>query len=651
MCGIAGFLGGRRLENAEATIRSMTAALSHRGPDQQSVVINEVDNQILCLGHARLAVVDLSPAGAQPMHSACKRFTLVFNGEIFNHLELRQELQRQGSLVAWRGNSDTETLLACISRWGLEGALKATVGMFALGLWDKKERSLYLARDRIGEKPLYYGWQGRGSNSTFMFASEIKSLRQHTSFDGCISRRAVFDLMMQSYIHGEQSIYDGIKKLKPGTILCIRAGKSDHVITDYFSIHQVIDSARHRPIEATFTEAVDELDKLIRRSVALQVEADVPVGAFLSGGIDSSLIAAVMQDLSPRAIKTFTMGFEDEQLDEAPHARKVADYLGTDHTEMYITEHDLLSVIPTLSNVYCEPFADPSQIPTLLLSKLTSRAVTVSLSGDAGDELFFGYSTYKKSTDLWAILNKIPLALRGVAKKSMSSVPTKAWYEVARICSRFDTERAITLSKKMEKSVDLLASESLEALFIDLTSHWNPDVMSVPDGLEEWSAQRRMPEAWPRNDASNMAYSDLMAYLPDDILVKVDRAAMAFSLETRVPLLDHRIVCFALGLPMSYKVGSLGSKHILRSVLSRYVPVSLTDRPKKGFGVPLASWLRGPLKEWAASLLDESHLDVSGMLNSKVISRKWQQHLSGKADWSGQLWVVLCFQAWLLSEK
>ena len=662
MCGLTGFfqLGGFSAADAKAMATAMAQRIVHRGPDDGGVWADA--DAGLVLAHRRLSILDLSPAGHQPMLSTSERYVIVFNGEIYNHLELRRELEASnlhphprkereisfegGGNVAWRGHSDTETLLAGFEAWGVEATLKKTVGMFALALWDRAERTLTLARDRTGEKPLYYGWQG----DTFLFGSELKALKAHPAFRGEIDRDALSLLLRHNYIPAPYSIYKGIRKLPPGTYLHLLMGKREGEPVHYWALREVAERGPAQPFAGSETEAVLALEALLLESIGLQMIADVPLGAFLSGGVDSSTVVALMQAQSSRPVKTFTIGFHEVGYDEAKHARAVARHLGTEHTELYVTPEQAQAVIPQLPALYDEPFADSSHIPTFLVSQLAKRHVTVSLSGDAGDELFGGYNRYFWATSIWRKLGRIPVPLRKMAASSLSIFSTQAWNRLyAPVSGLLPLRlRVAQPGDKVHKLAEILAASSPEEIYRGLVSHWKHPA-NVVIGATEPPTALTDRSSWPamHDFAQRMMYLDAMSYLPDDILVKVDRAAMGVSLETRVPLLDHRVVEFAWRLPLSMKIRQDRGKWILRQVLYKYVPKELMERPKMGFGVPIDSWLRGPLRDWAAALLDEARLKREGFFNPVPIRQKWREHLSGERNWQYYLWDVLMFQAWL----
>jgi asparagine synthase (glutamine-hydrolysing) len=638
MCGVTGVLGNAEAV-AEPILRRMAGAVTHRGPDDQGVWW-DLDAGV-GFGHARLSIVDLSAAGHQPMQSPCGRYSLAFNGEIYNHVALRAEYEGDGGRTTWRGHSDTETLLAGFERWGVERTLRKCVGMFALGLWDRDERALTLARDRLGEKPLFYGWQG----STFLFASELKALRAHPAFRAEIDPESVATFLRFAYVPSPRSIYRGISKLLPGTMLRVRSGDRTAQPMPYWSLLDVARRGLAEPFSGSEREARQELESRLAESIALQRVADVPLGAFLSGGTDSSLIVALMQAQADRPVRSFTIGFREAQYDEAAHAREVARHLGTDHTELYVTAGEARAVIPRLPSVYDEPFADVSQIPTFLVSQLARRYVTVSLSGDAGDELFGGYNRYA-----WARrLLHVPVPARRAAAAALRALSPGRWDQVARILRpllprRLQVRRA---GDQAHKLAVVLGGRSDGAMYERMAAIW-PDVSEAAKALaDETLLSRRWGEAAMADSPEHrMMIVDMLTYLSDDILCKVDRAAMAVSLETRVPFLDHRVVEFAWRLPLHLKIRHGEGKWILRQVLHRYVPPALVERPKMGFGVPIDAWLRGPLREWAENLLSESSLREAGDLHPAPIRARWQEHLSGRRNWQYQLWNVLMLQAW-----
>ena len=622
----------------------MADAITHRGPDDSGVWVDGVAG--VALAHRRLAILDLSPTGHQPMLSVSGRFVMVFNGEIYNHLELREELAGQ----IWRGHSDTETLLAAFERWGFEATLKKCVGMFAIALWDRESRTLTLTRDRLGEKPLYYGWQGE----TFLFGSELKALRAHPAFGAEIDRDALALFLRHNAVPAPYSIYRDIHKLPPGTFLTLHAGQKDARPVAYWSARAVAEAGQRNLFRGSDAEAATELERLLKQSIAGQMLADVPLGAFLSGGIDSTTVVALMQAQSARPVKTFTIGFNETGYNEAEHAHAVARHLGCEHTELYVTPQDAMDVIPSLSAIYDEPFADSSQIPTVLVSCLARQHVTVSLSGDGGDELFGGYNRYFWARNLWRKLGWMPHPLRAALAGVLTTLPPAAWNTAFQKLERWLPPRLryANPGDKLHKAAEILAVRSPEEIYLGLVSHWKNPAQLVPGSVEPLTLLTDPGQQVDLPDFEHrMMVLDTMTYLPDDILTKVDRAAMAVSLETRVPLLDHRVVEFAWTLPLDMKIRHGQGKWLLRQVLYRHVPQAMMERPKMGFGVPIDQWLRGPLKAWAADLIEPGRLAREGFFDSAPIQRKWLEHQSGSRNWSYYLWDVLMFQAWLERAK
>lgn len=648
MCGINGFFNTHTTLAADVVIQQMNTAILNRGPDAGDSWQDESIG--LVLGHRRLAVQDLSPAGAQPMHSNCGRYVIIFNGEIYNHLELREQLMAEHKAPNWRGHSDTETMLACFVAWGIRNTLQAMVGMFAIALWDRQQKILTLAKDRMGEKPLYWGWQGKG----LYFGSDLKGLKAHPAFETDINRDAITLLLRHNCIPAPYSIYKGIEKLRPGywlqlPLTDIEKAKSSQPQA-YWCFNDIVENGVSNPFKGSPEQAVDALESALTKSIGDQMLSDVPLGAFLSGGIDSSAVVALMQAQSSRPVKTFTIGFDDAGYNEATHAKIVAKHIGTDHTELYIRPEDALSVIPKLPFIYSEPFSDSSQIPTFLVSELASQHVTVSLSGDGGDELFGGYNRYIMAQQAWSRSRSLPKPVRQYIASVLTSLSPKKW---DMFFDKFGPAlpkrlRLRTAGDKVYKFAGILDINNEQDFYQKLTSHWQYPENIIINAKEPKTLISDL-NAWPNTDGFQHAMMaiDAQTYMADDILVKVDRAAMANSLETRVPLLDHRIVELAWSLPLDYKIRQGEGKWALKQVLFRHVPRELIERPKMGFGIPLHDWLRGSLRDWAEALLDENLLLQQGYFNPEPIRTMWKEHLSGLYNHQHHLWDILMFQAWL----
>lgn len=647
MCGIAGFLGGEWSQSQEinATLTRMIQSLHHRGPDHQGRWIDP-DAQV-GLAHCRLAVVDLSSAGNQPMESDSGRYVIIYNGEIYNHRHLRAQLCAEGYMRNWRGHSDTETLLAAIETWGVRVSLQRSTGMFAFALWDRSERTLTLARDRLGEKPLYYGRQTAAG--PLLFGSQLNAIAQHPSFRRQVDRQALTLLLRYNYVPAPFSIFRGIAKLIPGTFVTVNHTGSEPLVESYWSAVDVAARGVGEPLQLGEEEALEELERLLERAIGDQMIADVPLGAFLSGGIDSSVVVAIMQKLARRPVRTFTIGFNEKSYNEAEHARAVAAHLGTDHTDLYVTPEQAREVIPRLPQIYDEPFADSSQIPTYLVSALARDHVTVALSGDGGDEVFAGYNRYLYTAELWNKISKLPKPLRAAAARTLTAVPPTAWTKMG------DAARPILprlarvgrLGDKVHKGASLLTCDSSDELYRHMVSQWRDPCSAVIDGEEPASEYMIAANLAELGQVERMMARDLVGYLPDDILVKVDRAAMAVSLETRIPFLNQDVIEFAWRLPFDFRLRRGRTKWILRKLLHRHVPDALVERPKMGFAIPIGAWLRGPLRDWAEGLLDERRLRYEGYFCADTVRRIWHAHLTGAVDHEHRLWSVLMFQQWL----
>jgi asparagine synthase (glutamine-hydrolysing) len=697
MCGFAGFLTTdlRVLSRAQAEASRMALAIQHRGPDDAGVWANAKDG--IALGFRRLSILDLSSAGHQPMRSASGRFVMTFNGEIYNHNDLRVLLsaeQFRKPSKPWSGHSDSETLLACFEAWGLEETLQKTVGMFAIALWDTQKCTLHLARDRFGEKPLYYGWVNSENKTkrAFVFGSELKALCAYPGFSNQVSREALALYMRFTYVPAPYSIYQNIYKLEPGCILSLNTNFCESQVKAgnlretpfvpkvsplplrppsqqdglrmhrWWSLATVIEDAAKNQIR-TEEEAINILEHQLSCAVRSQSLADVPLGAFLSGGVDSSCIVALMQAQSFKPVKTFTVGFEEASFDESPHARAVAEHLGTEHNELFITAKQAQEVIAELPTMYDEPFADSSQIPTHLVCKAARQQVTVALSGDAGDELFGGYNRYFWGPRIWSRLAWMPYPARQALGVAIKALPTGGWDALSRPVNALlpESKSFVRAGDRAHKLAARLGGvHNLDDLYNSLVSEWQDPAQVVKSNGWEIGVNLQVPASMlsdplpsvgTEQQQLRMMYRDTMTYLPDDILCKVDRAAMATSLETRVPFLDHRVAELAWRLPLNMKIRDGQGKWALRQVLYKYVPKELIDRPKVGFAIPVGQWLRGPLRDWAEALLDEKRLEIEGYFYPKPIRDKWLQHLTGSYDHTPSLWAVLMFQSWLESSS
>ena len=653
MCGLAGFIPSSKIVKSESNdiIHSMIQTLEHRGPDAADAWVDE--NHRMVMGFRRLAIQDLTRTGNQPMHSPSKRFTIVFNGEIYNHFELRKELEiKLDKINCWRGSSDTETILAAFEIWGIRSTLDRLHGMFAIAVYDKKLNTLTLARDRIGEKPLYYGIV----NKSFVFASELKAIKKFPNFRNILHRPSIAKYLQYNFVPAPLSIYEGIYKVNPGSTLTIKVFPDSFQSLEQEQYWDIGDIAKKPDDRQTEDHILRNLEQSLSGVINNQMISDVPLGAFLSGGVDSSLIVSLMQAHSIQPIKTFTVGFEENSFDESEQAKSVAKYLKTDHTEVILGSKEAQDVIPLLPKIYDEPFADSSQIPTFLISKVAKQHVTVALSGDGGDEIFGGYNRYLWAPSIWNNIKKTPSWLRPTLSTLVRSIPRSSLPILQNFINLTQTQAGgiESLEGKITKLSRVMSSSSQKDFYNSLISHW-PDQKILVKGLQEndlyftGAEYRNFPENcnFSKDFITNMMKVDSMHYLPNDILCKLDRASMANSLETRAPFLDHKIIELAWELPPSLKINNGEGKQALRKILYQYVPKELIERPKTGFSIPIAQWLRGPLREWADSLLSKSRIDADGYLFSEPIQLIWNQHLSGRYDWSDRLWGVLMFQSWL----
>lgn len=657
MCGITGIFQSNP-SDLRMIVGAMADTMIHRGPDDAGVWCDETIG--IAFGFRRLAILDLTLEGNQPMRSTSGRFVMVFNGEIYNFLELKKELVDQGH--QFRGGSDTEVMLAAFDTWGIERSLPKLNGMFAFAVWDRKDRELSLSRDRVGKKPLYYGW----SDGCFLFGSELKAIKRHPKFKSEIDRSALVHYMQRGYIPYPLSIYRQIHKLIPGSLLKLSKDDLSRRPTDfspylarsgekgpkpYWDLMEVAIHSQEKPFKGNENKTLEELDRLLRQSTKRRMISDVPLGAFLSGGIDSSLVVAMMQAEHDAPIKTFTVGFEETDYNEAPFAKRIAEHLKTDHTEIYLSADEGLNIIPDLPQMFDEPLADASQIPTFLVSRLAKQHVTVALCGDGGDELFVGYNRYIWPELILLRLKFVPLFIREAFGRVGLNLPPKTRDRFARILAAClpSSIRPQRPKETLEKFFKIISAQNPDALYDALTTYW--PVKSVL-GNEIHKAQYSMGDMQGfSNFLFRTMFLDIGSYLPEDLLAKVDRASMAASLEIRSPLLDYQIIEFAASIPSALRAKNGEKKYLLRTLLSRYMPRKLFERPKMGFSVPIGKWLEGPLRNWAEDLLDESLLKSDGFFDSTMVRGRWKEHCEGTINWQNELWTILIFQAWNQAQK
>tara|TARA_Y100000748_G_scaffold13216_2_gene10735 strand:- start:6714 stop:8729 length:2016 start_codon:yes stop_codon:yes gene_type:complete len=670
MCGLAGFYINQSYssESSKELIQNMINTLDHRGPDDSGIWVDP--NNVISLGHKRLSILDISSAGHQPMSLERGKFVLTYNGEIYNHLELRANIEKDCKSIQWNGTSDTETLLAAFETWGIKKTLPQLRGMFAIAVYDKSKKKLSLIRDRFGEKPLYYGWVKSADKNIFSFGSELKAFSCVPEFNNNISKIALKEFFQYMYVPCPFSIYENIYKLEPGCILEIdeqapnnpsttplHSSSDKTVIFEsmalerWYDLKNIVESQTE--LFENESEATEIIESELKTVINLQSISDVPLGAFLSGGVDSSTIVSLMQKENSQPIKTFTIGFEDPNFDESKFALEVANHIGTDHSELTVTADDALAIIPNLPDFYDEPFADSSQIPTYFVCKSAKQDVTVSLSGDAGDELFGGYNRHITAPLLWNKVNWLPFYARRVLGSSISIIPSSMWDNANNFVKFFLDSPFTLLGDKVHKTATRLKNvESVDDLYFSLIAEPDVDLL-VKDSIENSTLfiDDHLPKINMDDPSSRMMYRDMLSYLTDDILCKVDRAAMSVSLETRVPFLDHKIVELAWKTPIDMKIKGSTGKSILRNILYKHVPKNLIERPKAGFSIPLADWLRGPLRDWAEALIEPSRIDSEGYLHSDYVQKIWNEHLKLKRNWTNRLWSILIFQSWLEKSK
>lgn len=650
MCGIVGFLKGQSFFGnhceSQSIIEEMSSRIAYRGPDDSGFWVSSQDQ--VALGHVRLSILDLTENGHQPMISQSGRFVIVFNGEIYNHEQLRQKIN-----FPFKGSSDTETLLAAIEMWGIEGCLKQIEGMFAFAVFDNLKKQLFLARDRAGEKPLYFGWQGNGLSRVFLFGSELKALRAHPGFVNKLNFDSVHLYLKHNNVPAPYSIYDGINKLGAGEFAVISLSSGDIKISKYWSLISSIEMGFMSPFDGTNDEASKRLESLLSQVIKRQMLSDVPLGLFLSGGVDSSLVAALAQSFMQSPLNSFSIGFTEDAYNEAHYAKAVAKHLKTDHNELYISPGDAISVIPNLSDIYDEPFSDSSQIPMILVSRLARSKVTVALSGDGGDELFGGYNRYRANHGLLKKITLLPFELKKILSHTILSVSPKQW-SLIESAIRFGFPSRLhrsNICEIMQKVAVYIASNSSLDAYDRVSSNWNDTTEIMSRGRLSTSTYFSQPNFLELSESEVMMAMDFLGYLPNDILTKVDRASMSASLEVRAPFLDVNLINFAWSLPLSVKINKGITKWILKDILKRYVPNNLIDRPKMGFGAPLGGWLRGPLRDWAEDLLSPRKLADHGLFNDGVVKTLWNNHLNGQIGLQNKIWGILMFQSWFESQN
>jgi asparagine synthase (glutamine-hydrolysing) len=647
MCGITGFLwrsGGAAAQDPEAIVGRMAEAIAHRGPDSSGTWVDREAG--VALGHRRLAILDLSEAGHQPMVSPSGRYVLSYNGEVYDHADLRGSLEAEDRAPAWRGTSDTETLVAAFDAWGVRKTLSRATGMWAFALWDRQARQLTLARDRLGEKPLYYGWQGAGRDAAFVFASELRALRRHPAVTGAIAQEEIVHFLRHGYVREGQSILRGVQQVRPGEVVTLAEDAREPECARYWDGAEIAARAKEAPFADDEIAAVDRLEELLASAVARQAVADVPLGAFLSGGIDSTTVVALMQRRAQRPVHTFSIGFQEARYDEAMHARAIAAHLGTEHTELYVGSDELLGLVPRLPEIWDEPFGDSSQIPSFLVAQLARAHVTVALSGDGGDELFGGYDRYGQGAALLSRMARIPVSVRRRAAAGLCAVPVGALDRMLAPLRRVPQGKEPN-GQWAHRIAGYVGSAGVDELHRRLVSK-TPAAEQLAAETDEppYELRGAAPRRGQLTDAERMMQLDMVTYLPGDILTKVDRSSMAVSLECRAPLLDHRIAEFAWSLPLAMKRSPGGSKWVLRRLLHRLVPERLVERPKMGFEVPIGLWLRGPLRDWAEALLARERLARAGCLDPDAVRAMWEQHMSGRFNHGAGLWHVLMLEAW-----